>query len=553
MTIARTLHYPLAALSGAILVFAFPRWNVEVCVWLWLIPLLSVLWLSEVRKRRAFALGYFAGLCFFVPNLSWLRHSSRVISGAVDDRWMGWPVELMGWGAVAGMTLFLSLYFAVWAVFASKFAKPRRSVLLHGSVVDVSLECLRSAALAGFAWVALEWLRGWVFTGFGWNGLGVGLHQNKLLIQMADCIGVAGVSFLPVFMVCALFIVVLRIVLHAKHQKPRRWYFDLVGAMAVLIAWASYGINKLSLEGEVESVPVRVAMVQLNIPQAVRWSGEKLVETYHRFADLTRLYAEPRDGTKASPVDLVVWPESALGLPYYHPDHPPYFNDLLALGDYSLLTGCDVLEPAGESHVSAALFNKGWDSSQLYHKVHLVPFGEYLPLRPILGPILEGILPSDFDHGSSTEPLTLAKPDIQIIPLICFEDTDGNLARKFVRDQPQLIVNMTNDGWFLHSHQTEQHTANAIFRAIELRRSMVRACNTGVTCVIDDKGRITSRLHDPETGDTFIEGVLPATIAVAKHPPLTPYARWGDWFAMLSLALCLLAYSSALIAARRSA
>jgi len=194
------------------------------------------------------------------------------------------------------------------------------------------------------------------------------------------------------------------------------------------------------------------------------------VDIYHRYADLTRLSrGAARDGSEGRPWTGRVARERA-GPALFHPDHPQYFNDLLALGDYSLLTGCDVLEPAGESHVSAALFNKSWDSSQLYHKVHLVPFGEYLPLRPILGPILEGILPSDFDHGSSTEPLTLAKPDIQIIPLICFEDTDGNLARKFVRDQPQLIVNMTNDGWFLHSHQTEQHTANAIFRAIELRR-----------------------------------------------------------------------------------
>ena len=176
-----------------------------------------------------------------------------------------------------------------------------------------------------------------------------------------------------------------------------------------------------------------------------------------------------------------------------------------------------------------------------------MPFGEYLPLRPVLGPLLEGVLPSDFDHGDQTEPLKLARPDVQIIPLICFEDTLGRVARQFVSEAPQLIVNITNDGWFLHSAETEQHTANAIFRAIELRRPMVRACNTGVTCVIDDKGRITSALRDPETGSTFIEGVLPATIPVAKHPPLTLYARWGDWFAMLSLAICL---SSALMRLR---
>ena len=99
-------------------------------------------------------------------------------------------------------------------------------------------------------------------------------------------------------------------------------------------------------------------------------------------------------------------------------------------------------------------------------------------------------------------------------------------------------MNLTNDGWFLQSAETEIHTANSIFRAIELRRPMARAANTGITCVIDDKGRVISKLEDPATGDTFIEGVLQSEIQIPKNPPRTIYARFGDWFSVTMLALC---------------
>jgi apolipoprotein N-acyltransferase len=114
----------------------------------------------------------------------------------------------------------------------------------------------------------------------------------------------------------------------------------------------------------------------------------------------------------------------------------------------------------------------------------------------------------------------------------------GRLARRFVRPEPQMIVNITNDGWFLQSAQTEVHTANAKFRAIELRRPMVRATNTGVTCFIDTLGNVTSKLADPETGSSFIEGCLPGEVRVPKIGEMTLYARHGDWFAVSFLCVC---------------
>ena len=149
--------------------------------------------------------------------------------------------------------------------------------------------------------------------------------------------------------------------------------------------------------------------------------------------------------------------------------------------------------------------------------------------------------------------MTLEKPQgVQVIPLICFEDTDGRLARKFVRNAPQLLVNCTNDGWFLQSEENEQHLANAIFRCVELRRPMARAANTGVTCVIDANGRINKedRLSDPRLG-VFTKGTLMREIRLARNPPETFYARHGDVFSITLLVIFILHSAASIIMSRR--
>ena len=521
-------------------------------MWLWVMPLLSVLWFSDLsteqspsrwrrwwRKSLTFRLGWVAGAAFFLTNLSWLRHSSRVIFGATGDEWMGFSVEAMGWSAVAAMGLFLAIYVGLWAAFVATCARPSLSVWRFGSVIEASWETIRCATLCGLTWVVLEWMRGWVFTGFGWNGLGVALHGNKTIIQAADLVGVNGLSFTPMFCATTLLGVGVRLVVQGQGGKRLRYHFDTLAAILLLLAQMLYGISKLG-EPERDSVPLRVALVQQNVPQRDIFTRENYEAHYQRYAELTQLMVQPRGDEKKSDIDLVVWPESALALPWDAPAHEVFFNPLLALGDFSLLAGADDKPVAGPEHTGAVLMHKAFNGTQTYWKVHLVPFGEYLPIRWLLGPVLGGVLPGDFRPGEKTEPLPLQNSPVQVIPLVCFEDTVGDLARRFVRDQPQVLVNMTNDGWFLQSAEPEQHLNNSIFRAIELRRPLCRATNTGVTAFIDDRGRVVASLRDPQSGSTFIEGVLPRTVNVPRHPPATLYARWGDWFAMLSGALCLL-------------
>ncbi len=581
------LHHSLLALAaGFALTFAYPRWDVELLVWVWILPLMFALWAdgglrSKVQGRMlqpkkqsrfsflsyplslftypfsllphpfrdGFKLGYLAGMAFFVPNLAWVRHSSRVINGALGDEWMGWGAELMGMGAVLAMAGYLSIYFGLWGGFAATLGRPRISADGKatsgdsGKLFSVFLESLRSASLNAAAWVACEWLRGIVMTGFGWNGLGVALHENVALIQAADTVGVTGLSFLPIFTAGIGYNTVLRFRQEVRTSRVRP-HLDFFCGIVLIFACYGYGAWRLT-QTPGETVSLRALLVQENIPQAVKWSGEKTADIYHGLANLTRPFVNPALINKA---DLVIWPESALPLPLDDERHRNFLNEVLSLGDYSLLTGADMIHEGEPNYTGVALLRGAFENQKLYRKVCLVPFGEYLPLRFVPGMewLLGGVLPGDFTPGTSMEPLMLEKPEgVQLIPLVCFEDTFGRHARKFAREAPQLMVNCTNDGWFVQSEENEQHLANAIFRCVELHRPMARACNTGVTCFIDEFGRIGKGdvLRDAKTGSVFIRGSLPKEVKLVKKPLMTFYAQYGDVFSISMLAVVLLVVS----------
>jgi apolipoprotein N-acyltransferase len=157
-------------------------------------------------------------------------------------------------------------------------------------------------------------------------------------------------------------------------------------------------------------------------------------------------------------------------------------------------------------------------------------------------------VPGDFARGTEHTVFDLTNPDVRIAPLICFEDTVGDLVRRFVLNSANLLVDITNDGWFLQSSGSRQHLADAIFRCVENRRPMIRAANTGVTCFVNEFGRVTQILQD-DTGSTFNEGVLTGEISVPQDGAVTFYARHGEWFA--KICACLTAIAIVFIFVRR--
>src|SRR5207245_6544919 len=197
---------------------------------------------------------------------------------------------------------------------------------------------------------------------------------------------------------------------------------------------------------------------------------------------------------------------------------------------------------------AALLVSDGGERVQVYRKLHLVPFGEYVPGRhrvPLLARIVGDQVPGDFKAGKEYTVFALTTGDVQVAPLICFEDTIGELTRQFVLPSEtnpgaNLLVDITNDGWFLHSAGSHQHLANAIFRCVETRRPMIRAANTGVTCFVNEFGRVTQKLQY-YTGSTFTAGELTGEINVPTEHELTFYTRRGELFAQVCAVITLLA------------
>jgi apolipoprotein N-acyltransferase len=430
----------------------------------------------------------------------------------------------------------------------------------------VLVASLRTAACHGAVWAGLEWLRGWLFTGFGWNGLGVAFHDTLLMAQAADLLGVAGLSLLLVFFQAVLVQAGSRLLASARDRQSRSCW-DFLAAAVVVGLVVAYGLVRTAAEERRGAVRLKALLVQLNIPQdAAHMSWDDL--TIHRaYEDDTHAALEavekPAEGERQSRwPDWVVWPESAMrgrllraadGDWGSFQENLDTFAALRTVGRFSLIFGAIELEavPNGEQLVQAAdgaMFNSlailpPDDALQTFRKHHLVIFGETIPFLETL-PFLKEIYEQQsgtsyngsFTAGDSFEPLTLTAGgrDLGVIPSVCFEDTVPRLTRQFTRPGPQVIVNVTNDGWFHQSAAAAQHFANARFRAIELRRPMLRCANTGVSAAIDSSGSTAHpdtgkpQILADSTGNHFTRGTLLVELNVPLEPALTLYALIGD-------------------------
>ncbi len=514
-----------AALTGVLLTLCFAPWNFGWLCWIALVPLLCAVWFSGAAPTRRFALGYVSGLVFFTGTFYWLGSLGTLFQTA----WLhGLPLLLASYFAV---------YFAFWAWFAGRLIGGENATAFLGSRRN-----LATAFFAACAWVAHEWVRGWMFGGFGWNGIGIALHGDLAMIQIADLTGVAGLSFLVVFCNVMAVIIVRRIVAEFGpiFLKKVRWEFSFTVALVALVF--AYGVRAL-LAKTPAGTAVRLAAVQPNISQAVKFSGEAEDLVMKQLDELTGLAATARP-------HLLLWPEAATprGM-YADKTNYEFVMDQAARGDFSLLIGTTDSDPdlREDYNIATLLSNRGHDI-QTYRKMHLVPFGEYIPGRhfvPLLARIAGDLVPSDFATGREFTVMKIAEPPLKFSPLICFEDSVGDLTRKFVLHGAQMLVNITNDGWFLETAGAEQHVANAMFRAIENRRPLVRCTNTGVTCSVDRVGHVDYWLRPFERGFAVREITVPAETA------FTFYTRHGDWLIHAAAAITALHLAAGFIVRRR--
>jgi apolipoprotein N-acyltransferase len=395
---------------------------------------------------------------------------------------------------------------------------------------------LQTAFVAASAWVTHEWIRGWLFSGFGWNGLGIALHANWPMIQIAEFTGAIGLSFVVVFANIIAVITPVRLFLEARTHQMRP-HFDVTLTLIGIVALCTFGLYRVQSPSETK--PFRVAAVQAYVPQSEKFDPQFTGQIFDRFSRLSEiaLHSSP-------PPDLLIWPESSLPEPVREANTESYrfVTDLSAAAKTDLLLGAVVVEDPREYN-AALLVSGGGQPIQIYRKIHLVPFGEYVPLRvsfPLFAAVAGKWIPGDFDAGQDYTVFHLTKGDAHVAPLICFEDTVGDLTRKFVLNGANLLVNVTNDGWFLRSAASRQQLHNALFRCVETRQPMVRAANTGVTCFVNEFGRVTQILQD-DNGSTFTEGVLSGEVNVPTARELTFYVRHGDLFAQLCAGVTVMA------------
>jgi len=533
----------LAAIcSGLLYTGCFAPFNLTWLCWIALMPLIAAIWFSgeESRHRwlRNLGLGYVAGLAFFWTALSWLT-----------------TVTVLGWFV---LQFYMAIYVALWACFCGLLRPREKKKESSATKWDQMLAQARSAAapprspwtksannlvlafLLAAAWATQEWLRGWVFSGWGWNGLGVALHGNWPLIQIAEATGVAGLSFMVAFANVILVTTVRRLILEASTHRTRP-HFDLTLTMAAIVGVLTFGLRAGQISPPTK--PLRVAAVQSNVPQHQKFDPQFTTKIFDQFRRLSEIALRSNP-----PPDLLIWPESSMPGPVLaEQESNKFVMDLATSAETDLLLGT-IDEQNHDVYNAALLISDGGERVQVYRKVHLVPFGEYVPGRhsvPLLARIVGDQVPGDFKAGNEFTVFSLTNSDVQVAPLICFEDTIGELVRKFVLPSEtslgaNLLVDITNDGWFLHSAGSHQHLANAIFRCVETRRPMVRAANTGVTCFVNQFGRVTQVLLD-DTGSTFTEGVLTGEINVPTEHDLTFYTRHGELFAKICAAITAVA------------
>ncbi len=478
----------LAALSGVLAFLAFPPFEFTYLAWVCLVPLFLAL--KETSLKSSFWYSYLAGLVFFGGLLSWLVNVT--IPGTII------------------LVLFLSLFYGAF-----------------GLIANICLRYSMDLFVLPFAWVVIEYTRGGVFSGFPWGLLGHAQYREINLIQIADITGAYGVSFL---------MVAFNVAAYALFTRAKRRIAYMVLAFIFLVmatAYSAFKTQNFHVWGNPE-----ISVVQGNVPQLMKWDPHFAKSILENYNELTKEAARDKP-------DMIVWPETSY--PYLAADEE---NPAKDIGDLSkklktpILAGV-IYEGRGGYYNSAMLFDKEGSLQKKYLKLHLVPFGEYVPFEEYIS-FLRGYIDKpigDFERGDEFTFFRLKsveteknKPDgsrmrqtnfYSFGALICFEDIFPYIAREYARKGANFLVNMTNDAWFGDTGAPRQHLQSSVFRAVENRTPVIRAANTGVSCFVDSNGAVLSVMQEGGK-EVLVRGHSTGSVKVLRGR--TFYTRYGDVF-----------------------
>ena len=491
----------LSICSGIMLVLIFPRFNLDWMAWFALIPLFFAL--HEQPLNRVVLYGFVSGFVFYFFGLNWVTNT-MVNYGNI-------PV-ITSYLILALLTAYLSFFFSLFCYLTQKLSR--------GNSIYFSL-------LAPLIWTGLEFLRSTPEKlGFSWLGLGYSQFQTLPVIQLAEYTGVYGISTLIVFVNSALF-VLLKTWLTEKGDRQK-----FIGALRVsgvaflvLFLWIGYGLRALSqYEQKRGPETLKIGLAQGNIEQQQKWNPIFRDQVMNIYGRLTLKAAE-------SDPDLIVWPEAAT--PFFFNLNKEYSSSLRKLVtsiDTPLLFGT----PYSQTNIlynRAYLINAGGQNQGHYDKIHLVPFGEFVPFKELLFFVEKMVeIIGDFGRGNQATVFELDKAKFGVS--ICYEITFPDLTRQSVKNGAGFLVNITNDAWFGYSAASYQHMSMGALRAVENRVPIVRSANTGITGTIDANGSIR------QTTDLFVRDLVITDIS-PRNRPLTYYSKYGDVHSYLSIILAV--------------
>jgi apolipoprotein N-acyltransferase len=494
--VTRSSGYALAVVTGLLMALSFPKVGHPAFAWIALTPLLVAL--DSQPVGRAFVLGLVSGVVFFVGTLYWIT-GVMVVYGGLN--------VVSAVLANAALIAFLALFPATFALVMSQLRRASDQ---------------RALLIAPFVWVATELGRTHVFGGFPWVLLGYSQVSVLPVVQFASIVGVYGVSALVASVGAALAVAAV-----GRGHNLRDRTLPLAVTLVIVIGLAVWGNDRLSRNELTRAgTPIRVGLVQGNVDQAEKWDTRRAAEIFQSYLRLS-------EQVIGQGVDIVLWPESST--PFLFEEDRPEADEVRALArraNVPILLGSDQVDRHGEPkyYNSAFLVDRSGQDAGVYRKMHLVPFGEYVPFKRLLffaAPLVEAV--SDFSPGD--RPTLLPLGSHLISTAICYEIVYPGLIRRFAADGSELLTTITNDAWFGRTAAPFQHFAQAAMRAVENGRYLVRSANTGISGVVDPYGRVLA------------ETALFERVALVGEARLlresTVYTQTGDVFAYVSAAATL--------------
>jgi apolipoprotein N-acyltransferase len=505
----------LAAASGLALAAAFPKLDLNLFAWVAFVPLFYAI--EGLPLRSVLKYSWLQGFTCFVGSLYWiaitLHNFARV------------PTLL----AVLPMLLLAGIMacYTAAAIWAGEFLARRLRIPVLATIP--------------IAWAAAEWVRTYFPIGFPWNLLGYTAYRNLELIQFAEIAGVYGVSALIMFFNTVTYAVVFQIYSRRVQTISLGALTAAMGAALIFGSWRIHQLSAIAPQGS-----LKIAMVQGDIPQSLKWDPKFLETSFE-------IYRSQSEAAARRGADLIVWPEAAAAFFFQPVDRYPaqfaadaaYRQRLLALAarlGEPIIFGAPAL---GIEDNRVGFYNRAYLVSpkgtveSWYDKIQLVPFGEYVPLRKLLGGFVNRVVTGFGDMFPGRDQTIFTVGNAKLAVLICYESVFPDLTRRGVKRGAEILVNITNDAWYGKSSAPYQLLAMSAMRSVETKAPMVRVANTGISAVIEPDGTITARTSLFKRG-TEIEHVY-------WRPETTVYVQVGDVFAELCLGLTIVAIVFALM------